>query len=542
MRLSRFVVALATLVAGAAHADGQFIPLQTPFAQATKFSQNGDYLAILAGSGAARWTRATGAEELVPALPSVMGINNAGTLAGAAGFDPDPQLPALMPVGAAAPTMLPLPADLDNANVYDVADDGSAVGLTWRTDWSASRAYYYSASQNAVLELAVDDPDEGSRGNSISADGHVIAGWNDDPSSGFRRGVVWVDGVPSYPTAVASDGETYNVGEASAVSGNGKWVVGDYYPDLEGDGAWRLDVETGELIEIPGIPFAFGVSDDGKTIVGAGSFWDFPPRAAYIWTEANGTQTLQDYLAARNISIPDGWQFEGGLTAVSGDGTMAAGWTRVGPAGLQSFVVTGLDSPLDSIFASGFDGPPPVKDPSFEKTLGAGGPNPFWESGNTNPDGGETVFYNFGWARTGGWYAEFGGFGNAETETQFFSQDVEMLSSAPAYLNYWRFAAGLPDRSAVMTVSVDGTPVQTVDFGALGAPDDDYVPVSVDIGSYADGGTHTIKFEYVYPGGGSDGGIIIDDVTIDPTSVASRAPARAATHAASTWVLPKPLR
>lgn len=545
MRFPPLVFAIALSVGGNVQAAGTFTPLQTPGGQAIKFSQNGDYLSIFVSqAGGARWDRATGSETFLTGLDYLGGVNNDGTVAGAIPVDGGSQnggtdTPALSPVGAAAPEALPLPADADNANVYDVADDGSAVGLLWATDWSVSRAYYYSASEAGLVILPVSSPQEASRGNSISADGHVIAGWNDDADTGFRRGVVWSDLVPFYPTATV-DGTEYNVGEGSAVSGNGKWVVGNNYPSTTGSSAWRYDVETGELAEIQGIPFAFGVSDDGKTVVGASGFFDTPPRAAYIWTEAHGSQLLTDYMAERAIELPAGWELIGGLTALSGDGTMAAGWTMLSPNGTQSFIVTGLDTPTNTIFANGFDGPPPVQDPGFEKTLGAGGANPYWESGNTNPNGYPSVFYNFNWARTGGYYAEFGGFQDAEEETQYFSQSVVMLSSAPAYLNYWRQLVALPDRAGTMTVSVDGTPVQTVDFSSFAAPDDDYVPVSIDIGSYADGGTHVLRFEYVYPGGGSDGAIMIDDVTIDPTSSESRpASAPASRERPTSWRVPR---
>lgn len=547
MRLSPYAAAIAMAISASAQASGTFIPLETQFGQAIKFSQNGKYLSIsINGGGSARWNSETGVEEIVPGLGTTQGVNNAGTIAGSVPVNGGSReggtdVPALSPVGAAMPALLPLPADTDNADVYDVSDDGSAVGLTWLSDWSISRAYYYSAAQNAIVVLPVDTPSEASRGNSISADGSIIAGWNDDPDTGFRRGVVWKDLVQIYPSVVI-DGAEYNVGEASAVSGNGKWVVGSQYPNSSGtNAAWRYNVETGELTEIPGIPFAFGVSDDGKIVVGASGFWDFPARAAFIWTEEWGTQMMTDYLAARNIEVPADWGFSGGLTAVSGDGTMAAGWTIDSPNGMQSYVVTGLDSQLDRIFSNGFDGPPPVKDPSFEKTQGNAGQNPYWQSGDTNPDNPDgTVFYSYFGGHTGGWAAVLGAHQNAEPETQYFSQSVEMLSSPPAYLNYWRYVGSLPDSAGTLTVSVDGAPVQTVDFSALAAPDDDFVPQSVDISSYADGGTHVVKFEYVYPGGGSDGGTLIDDVTIDSTSFASRRASRGTVHVpAKDWLVPK---
>jgi hypothetical protein len=521
MRISPLVTALALVACGTVQAEGQFIPLETPNAQAIKFSENGDYLAASVFGGGMRWSRSSGTEEVISGMYVVSGINNAGTIAGSIA-DGEPgngghEIPAVSAVGAPQPTTYPISPDMNNAEIYDIADDGSAVGLTWTDDWSQSRAYYYSAATQAVALLPVTDSGSASRGNSISADGSVIAGWNDDPETGFRRGVIWKDLVPFYPTVMV-EGTEYAVGEASAVSGNGHWVVGSFYPTLVGQSAWRYNVDTGELTEIPGIPFAFGVSDDGKTVVGASGFFDFPSRAAYVWTEAFGSQFLTDYMDARLIAYPSDWGFQGGLTAISGDGKMAAGWTITSPNGQQSFIVTGLDSQTDSIFANAFDGPAPVKDPGFEATGGEGGTNPYWDSGNTHPDAGVSVFYNFGGAHNGQYYAEFGGWFDGAAEAQYISQDVITRSTGPAYLNFWRAIAEQPD-SGTMTITMDGDVLQAIDFSTAPGTDLDYVPQSIDVSSYADGQTHSLKFAFSYPGSGTDGAILIDDVSIDMTSL-----------------------
>ncbi len=80
---------------------------------------------------------------------------------------------------------------------YDVADDGTAVGLAWTDSFSIAKAYYYSPV-DGVLDLPVDNTTSASRGNAISADGTVVGGWSDDPNSGFRRGVVWIDRIATY--------------------------------------------------------------------------------------------------------------------------------------------------------------------------------------------------------------------------------------------------------------------------------------------------------------------------------------------------------
>lgn len=523
MRISPVAAALAVVLVSAggfAHAAGSVIELQTPQAQATKFSQNGQYLvASVFGAGGVRWTSATGVEEPLDNLVYVNGINNLGTVAGAYSTDGGSNdgghdLPALLPVGAASPTALPLPAGTDNVDVYDVADDGTAVGLAWSDDWAVAKAYYYSPA-DGVVGLPVTSTGS-SRANAISADGHVVVGWNDNDSG--RQGVVWIDRVPTY----VFDGDGNALGEADGVSGNGQWAVG---------GGWRMNVQTGEVTTIASLPFAFGVSDDGKTIVGATGFWDYPARALLIWTEAGGSQLLTDYLAERGIAWPADLEtpWQGGLTAISGDGKKVAGWL-IGPNGNVSIVADGIDAPLDHIFSDGFDPPPPppvVQDGGFEQTAGPRGPNPYWDSADSNPSaGGISVFYTGMPTHGGGYTAVFGGWGGGDGETQTISQTVTIPAAAPQYLNFYRYAGILPDRAGTLTVSIDGHAIETTDLTTI-QPDEDYTLHSIDLGSYADGGQHVIEFKFDYPGGGDpdaggDGILLIDDVSVDATDAPAR--------------------
>lgn len=531
MRHSSYAAAVLVLACGSVQA-GTFIPLQTPMGQAVKFSQNGDYLSIFVNQGVGtRWTRATGTEEPVPGLNVVNGLNNLGVIAGSAPLNGGStgggtDVPALSPLGAATPTQLALPADTQNANVYDVSDDGSAVGLTWATDWSVSRAYYYSSADNAIAVLPVDSPDEASRGNSISADGSVIAGWNADPTTGGWRGVVWKNLVPTYPK-VTIDGTEYNVGDASVVSGNGKWVVGNSYPTADGsEAAWRYNVDTGEVTAIVGIPFAFGISDDGKTVVGASGFFDNPPRAAYIWTEAEGAMMFTDYMTSRGIEFPSDWQFEGGLTAISGDGDMVAGWTRASPNGMQSFIVTGVNAPVDHLFKDGFDPAPlpnPVADSSFEQSAGGSGT---WASTSTNygtavcstscGTGGGTAG-----PHTGSAWAWFGGVPQGSAEDATVSQSVTIPSGGPQYLNFWLWVGAVNGSDSVLKVTVDGNEVAS--YPEPAEAETGYTQRSVDVSTYADGAAHTIEFHYSETGGLSSN-YNLDDVTIEATPAPQHAP------------------
>ena len=131
------------------------------------------------------------------------------------------------------------------------------------------------------------------------------------------------------------------LGEADAVSPNGQFVVGEGYydPDTFSNTAWIWNASTG-IQRVPGMTYAFGVSNDGKTVVGNTGFFDDPPRAAMIWREGIGTETVVQFLTEQGITVPTGWDptLSGGFGGISGNGLLLAGWS-FGPQGTQSYIV-----------------------------------------------------------------------------------------------------------------------------------------------------------------------------------------------------------
>ena len=186
----------------------------------------------------------------------------------------------------------------------------------------------------------------------------------------------------------------------------------------------------------------------------------------------------------------------------------------------------------DAIFCSGFeDGETgacggttplpftqPLQDPGFEATSVSGGSNPFWAGTDTNDPAGGTPFYTNG-ARTGAMGVWFGGW-RATAETQTFSQSVTIASGGPRFINYWRNVVLSPVGTATLKVYVDGTAVETTNIVANGL-DPTWVNKSIDISSYANDASHTIKFEYV-TAGSDDGNVFIDDVTINEQAGSAR--------------------
>ncbi|MET0229582.1 MAG: hypothetical protein ABW186_01465 [Rhodanobacteraceae bacterium] len=340
-------------LSGLAHASGVFIPLETHGVQLTKVSSNGAYAVGTTFDGEGfRWVAATGAEEHLPEIPIALGINNHGTIAGAVvqtTADADYQLGAVLPLDA-SPVQLTAPLD-DASNAYDVSDDGTAVGLSFYHDFSRDAIAFVWTAEEGMTALPVNRTDTYSRANVISADGHVIAGWNDQ-EDGFRTAVIWQDRVPL--DVVDRDGLA--VGEADGISADGRYVVGSSYTDIDGNsGAWLRDGNSGTVVMIPIMTFAFGVTRDGSTVVGNTGFFDDPARAAVIWRKPVGSMLLADFLAEQHIAVPEGWDLSGGLTGISADGRTLVGWgTGPGPEYPTLSYVVRLDAP-DPIFSNGFD-------------------------------------------------------------------------------------------------------------------------------------------------------------------------------------------
>jgi uncharacterized membrane protein len=360
MRHSSLFFAIAIAISGAARADTvTFIPLQTQAVKVTKISGNGAYaVGAISYTAGFRWTASTGEEVLLPEMDAAQGINNDGTIAGAVPVNGGQNnngddLGAYDAIGG-TPFQLTSPLQADSTG-YDISDDGTVVGLSFgHVSVGPAVAFVWTAAAG-MTALPVNRPATYSRANVISADGHVIAGWNDQ-ANGSRTAVIWQDRVP----LDVVDGSGNPVGEADGISPNGKYVVGS--------GGWRRNLVTGVVDQLPGMDFAFGVTDDGKTVVGNAGFFSttYPQRAALIWQEGIGTIKLVDYLTAHGVTLPAGWEpnLAGGFAGISGNGTLMGGWS-FGPNNNSGFIVKIVP---DEIFADGYDFNPPTVTLKFAPT------------------------------------------------------------------------------------------------------------------------------------------------------------------------------
>jgi hypothetical protein len=120
---------------------------------------------------------------------------------------------------------------------------------------------------------------------------------------------------------------------------------------------------------------------------------------------------------------------------------------------------------------------------------------------------------------SGDQWAWFGGASTAG-HTVSLTQDVTIPAGA-ASLSYWfRNGSVSEPFDATLTVAVDGTTVMTHTEAAT--PDADYTQQTIDIGDFADGGSHTLSFTYVNGGTGTTN-MTVDDVSIDAAGATTTA-------------------
>jgi len=178
--------------------------------------------------------------------------------------------------------------DFSDGSVFGMSRDGKVItGLYWRANSRAAASVW-----NADTKTMVAEPDNGdsARADGANADGSVVVGWAQDPTTGARMAAVWENGVK---TMLPPEN---NGGEASAVNAAGNIVVGISYNEEKGrnvaamwkkeGGTWtRTLLGTLPGTGVSGYSGALSVSDDGSIVGGYnrdnfGSGWAPDPTAA----------------------------------------------------------------------------------------------------------------------------------------------------------------------------------------------------------------------------------------------------------------------
>lgn len=217
---------------------------------------------------------------------------------------------------------------------YDVADDGTMVGLSWLGGCADAHGFRHTGGVTEDLGSIVAG--RASRANAISADGAVIAGWS-DTAFGARPAATW-DGTWSWLV----DPDVQFVGEVQGLSSDGSILVGGNFDAVDHSEGWYWTAESG-VVPIgtvralvggisDGQTIAGDVSDDGEVIIGTTTVFNLGLRIPFIWTPKRGIQQLQDYMVKNGAKKDlDGWTLFATFK-VSDDGNTIIG-TAIRPGG-----------------------------------------------------------------------------------------------------------------------------------------------------------------------------------------------------------------
>jgi uncharacterized membrane protein len=291
------------------------------------FSADGSVMAANYGGEIYRWTAKGGFKDLGPGDPysSSIGISADGTtiISGHPGVDGYTS-PAIWKDGRVVDLGHPANGCPQVGNSwgsgYGLNADGSvAVGLAWNC--SDAEGFAWTAKHGS-WSLGHPPGHSSSRASAISANGATIVGFWEDPT-GPRRPVRWVGGKHELFLGATT------LGEASAVSRDGKFIVGQIYNSVGGAFTFLYTDQYG-LRKLGTIThrqtdqsFPNGISDN-EQIVG----WSGDPFGAgieaFFWSPQRGMKKLSDVLKGMGARIPSGVVLTTAI-AISADGSTIAG-------------------------------------------------------------------------------------------------------------------------------------------------------------------------------------------------------------------------
>jgi uncharacterized membrane protein len=293
------------------------------------FALSGDGTVMAANYGGEiyRWTAATGFQDLGPgdSFNSSIGISQDGStiISGYVGADGISR-PAIWNANGMVDLGHPTNGCSDLAyswgSGYGLNADGSvAVGLAWTCN--AAEGFMWSAN-GGNISLGHPSGNHSSRASAISANSKTVVGFWED-KTGPRRPVRWVNGNHHLFLGAST------LGEATAVTSDGKTIVGQFY-NAQNNGTAFLWSPKGGFVSLGTIDpyprdesFANGISDNGVVVGWSGNMFGRGIRA-FIWTSATGTVHLEKTLRHMGAKIPSGMTL---VTAVSisSDGSTIAG-------------------------------------------------------------------------------------------------------------------------------------------------------------------------------------------------------------------------
>jgi len=264
------------------------------------------------------WTPATGAVD------TIYGIAPGNGVGGRATFSTDGAFLSGTSDGVSGPEMarydrstgtwtalgsLGFSVDVSYSGGYAISGDGTTVvGNAW-ADTTGGFGYSDAVAWNAtdgIIDLGTLFMGRSTRANAVSNDGSVIVGWQD--FNGPWKSAVWRKNLSGGydaneyilldPQGSATD-EYNQMGECSAVSGNGLWIGG--YGDYANNGnPWIWSEATGVIdmgtLSPGGSGYVAAINEDGTVAVGRIQVGPWDPELPFIWTPTGGIQNLNDYV------------------------------------------------------------------------------------------------------------------------------------------------------------------------------------------------------------------------------------------------------
>lgn len=229
--------------------------------------------------------------------------------------------------------------DLASYLATDVTADGSMIVGTTRFPgfFPVPKEMFSWTAAGGIEELGLMPGGSYSWADAVSADGSVIVGYGD--YDGHLAAARWtektgVQPLPGLPDAVVAS-------QASGISPDSSMIVGFLHQDAI---KWteREGIVSLGHFEGAGWAHALDLSADGSLIVGYNSF--DKGQVAFIWTQREGMQPLQDVLSDAGVDLK-GWALRY-ATGISDDGRTIVGWGH-NPAGEPEAFIVRISQPAD---------------------------------------------------------------------------------------------------------------------------------------------------------------------------------------------------
>ncbi|MCZ7631968.1 MAG: hypothetical protein M5U20_00605 [Phycisphaerales bacterium] len=280
---------------------------------------------------AIRWLQTEGMNPLGFGTSNAFAVSGRGTVIAGSFVIPDYSIEAFMWTESTGMVGL---GDLPGGDFKSDAGGNSGDGriiVGWSRSDKGPEAFRWTAETGMVGLGDLDGGMFSSSAAAISADGFVIVGGSNSQSGSEAFRWTAETGMVGLGDLDGSIFDSY----ATAVSADGSVVVGSSMT-YGGQMAFRWTAETGMVGLGRLAPEDFGnrghgVSWDGNVIVGEAVVLDDNGNGAFIWTPETGMRRVTDVLAELGVAVPPGWYLLAAY-GVSADGRTIVGG-GINPAG-----------------------------------------------------------------------------------------------------------------------------------------------------------------------------------------------------------------